>query len=240
MEILKKIRQKAEHLNDAPSVTIAFLGDSVTQGCFEVYMAGDRIKAVHDAGSSYPEYFGKLLGHLFPSVPFNIINAGISGDSAPSGLTRLMRDVVSHSPDLTVVCYGLNDCMQGVDGISKYAGALDAIIAALLEAGSEVIVMTPNSMNTNADRSLGYKFLDELAKETMKTQNDGILKMYLDTAAEIARGRGVKVCDCYKIWSQLGEAGTDTTLLLSNGINHPTREMNWLFASKLLGCIFED
>ena len=37
MNILKKIRAKQADLF-APPVAIAFLGDSVTQGCFEVYL----------------------------------------------------------------------------------------------------------------------------------------------------------------------------------------------------------
>ena len=40
MNILKKIRAKQADLF-APPVAIAFLGDSVTQGCFEVYLTSE-------------------------------------------------------------------------------------------------------------------------------------------------------------------------------------------------------
>lgn len=46
---------------------------------------------------------------LYPEVPVNIVNAGISGDCAEGGLKRLERDVLSYNPDLIVVCYGLNE-----------------------------------------------------------------------------------------------------------------------------------
>ncbi len=45
------------------------------------------------------------------------------------------------------------------------------------------------------------------------------------------------VCDCYAQWKQLQAAGVNTTELLSNKLNHPTREMNWLFAVSLLRSI---
>ena len=39
---------------------------------------------------------------------------------------------------------------------------------------------------------------------------------------------------------KLEQNGVDTTILLANRINHPTREMNWLFAVSLLETMFED
>ena len=52
--------------------------------------------------------------------------------------------------------------------------------------------------------------------------------------------RGVPVCDCYAQWKTMHEAGVDTTELLANQLNHPTREMNWLFAVSLLHSIFNE
>ena len=42
------------------------------------------------------------------------------------------------------------------------------------------------------------------------------------------------VCDCYAKWKLLSQNGVDTTALLANGINHPSREMAWMFAYSLL------
>lgn len=109
MEIIKKMTAKAVD-NSMEGVTIAFLGDSVTQGCFEIYKnESGVIEPVFDKRHSYPQYLYDMFCTLFPSVNVNIINAGISGDKAPKGLERLERDIVRHCPDLTVVCYGLND-----------------------------------------------------------------------------------------------------------------------------------
>ena len=59
----------------------------------------------------------KIFSVLFPNVPLNIINAGISGNNSTDGLNRLERDVIAYKPDLTVVCFGLNDNWKGADGI---------------------------------------------------------------------------------------------------------------------------
>ena len=50
----------------------------------------------------------------------------------------------------------------------------------------------------------------------------------------------IPVCDCYAIWKKLYESGVSTTELLSNKINHPSREMNKLFAVELVRTMFEE
>ena len=110
MEIMKKIAAKAANLGGSKIPTIAFLGDSVTQGCFECYRLSEGdIQTIFDKDHAYHRYIDRILSMLYPNVPLNIINAGISGDNAAGGLERLSRDVLCHKPDLTVVCFGLND-----------------------------------------------------------------------------------------------------------------------------------
>ena len=54
MEIIKKIQAKASDNWGNGAVTIAFLGDSVTQGCFEVYKKEDGgIETYYDKESTY-------------------------------------------------------------------------------------------------------------------------------------------------------------------------------------------
>ena len=42
------------------------------------------------------------------------------------------------------------------------------------------------------------------------------------------------VCDAYARWKSMQENGVDITEMLANLINHPSREMHWLFAHALL------
>ena len=169
-----------------------------------------------------------------PSVPVNITNAGVSGGNALHGLNRLERDVLSHRPDLTVVCFGLNDCGGEASGLKAYVDALEQIFIRLEEAQSEIIFMTPNMMATNISCHLTDDLLRSIAEGTCKRQNEGVVEMYLNAAEELCCRRGITVCDCYAKWKTLSCCGVNVTELLANKINHPSREMNWLFAVSLV------
>jgi len=236
MKIIEKLAEKAtgSGLYGAPIPTIAFLGDSVTQGCFEVYRSDEKcIDTVFDRAHAYHTYLAEILAGVFPKAPLNIINAGISGDSTDGALKRLERDVLCHNPDLTVVCFGLNDCNRGMDNLENYASNLRTILQKLLAAGGEVILMTPNMMNTYVDYRLQDDLIKDLAARIAQRQVNGVLDAYMNAARAVADDCGVPVCDVYAKWKRMAELNVNTTALLSNHINHPTREMNYLFAYSL-------
>ena len=60
----------------------------------------------------------------------------------------------------------------------------------------------------------------------------------MDAARQMAAERGIPVCDCYAEWKRMAAEGVDTTALLCNHINHPSREMHKLFAEMLFETIF--
>ena len=167
------------------------------------------------------------------------INAGISGDSAPGGLKRLERDVLSHKPDLTVVSFGLNDSHRGAAGLAMYSNALREIFQRLTGSGSEVIYMTQNMMNTVMRQDLTEEKYRVIAEKTMEHENDGTLARYYETGKAVAAECGVKVCDGYTKRKRLQANGVKTTDLLANAINHPTRPMYWPFAVSLLETMTE-
>ena len=235
MKIVKKIAAKAADLHGAKIPTIAFLGDSVTQGCFECFRTNEGgIQTVFDKNHAYHHYVDQIFSVLYPNVPLNIVNAGISGDSTAGGLERLERDVLIHHPDLTVVCFGLNDCGNGFEGVDGYKQRLKEIFTKLQESGSEVIFMTANMMNTSVSCHLESDYFRDFAKRFMERQQEGVLKAYFEGGKEVAEACGVTICDVHAKWDKLYENGVDVTELLANKLNHPTREMNWLFAYELV------
>ena len=241
MKIINKIKQKATDNMNQPPVTSAFLGDSVTQGCFEVYVKKDgNVETIFDKECAYHHYLAKILALLYPTVPVNIINAGISGDNAPHGLKRLQTDVLSHNPDMTVVCFGLNDSAAGKENIGKYTAALRDIFKTIQEHNLEVIFMTPNMMNIGVSDHVTDERIKAIARNTMKTQLDGTLDLYVEEAKKVCEASQVKVCDCYEKWKTLYRNGVDITELLANKINHPLREMNWLSAISLVETMMEE
>lgn len=238
-KFVEKIVAKQNDAMNSPALTIAFLGDSVTQGCFEVYCTSETsIQTVFDKNCAYHNYLAKIFSVICPSVPINIINAGISGDNAPHGFERIEKDVISHAPDLVVVCFGLNDCSGKAEGLNKYITALSNIFDRLKKAECEIIFMTPNTMCTEASYRISETLIKDIAQETALLQNEGVLDMYIDAAKKLCDEKQITVCDCYAKWKKLEKSGISTTNLLSNYINHPSREMNWMFAYSLVETIF--
>jgi len=228
MKIRERIQQRDESLLAHGPVNIVFLGDSVTHGCFE--------DGRFDFDAVYHAKLRRMLHGENPFMPINVINAGIGGITAKASLSRLERDVLCHHPELVVVCFGLND----VGGpLEEYTAALDAIFAELKAREIPTIFMTPNMLNTYVDEPntspqfLGY------ARVTSQWQNSGRMDTYMDAARACAAAHDVRVCDCYARWKAMAEAGTDTTRLLVNRLNHPTREMHQLFADELYRIIME-
>ncbi len=235
MEFLKLLSAKSKDLKGQKIPTLAFLGDSVTQGCFELYLTEQgKVETVFDPRHGYHHILQDILCEIYPNVPINYIYAGISGDNAAGGLARLERDVLTYSPDLTVVSFGLNDCTHGHEGLLTYKTSLSEIFTRLKAAGSEVIFMTENMMNTSVNKNEIRTQFSEIAQSTMSRQNGGMLDIYFDTARSVAAEHGIPVCDVYAKWKALYDSGADINHLLSNGINHPTRPMHSLFAYSLL------
>ncbi len=235
MKLKERLKAAAENLGSSRPILIGFLGDSVTQGCFELYTPEETsIQTEFRSYESYSAKLGRILAELYPNVPINILNTGISGDNAPNGLRRLSRDILPFSPDLVVVCFGLNDSMSGMEGLDTYGQALDGIFKALHTNGTEVVFMTPNMMATQVTAETRDPFLRGILQDVARVQNEGILDAYMDRARAVCADNLVPVCDCYKIWKALAENGVDTTRLLSNRANHPTPNMHWLFAAQLM------
>jgi lysophospholipase L1-like esterase len=236
MKISELLKQKQANKRSAKPVTVAFIGDSVTQGCFECYMTSETsLETVYDYKSAYSTRFGEILHLLYPSVQVNIVNSGISGDNAPGGAERFERDVLSYNPDLVVISFGLNDSVNGRDGLSKYTGALEKMFSALRERGTEAIFLTENYMCTKVSpHIMNEPKFASLARSFGRVQLEGMLAEYFAAAREVCERYGVKVCDLYPVWEAMAEAGVDTTELLANKLNHPVREFHYYMAMKLV------
>ena len=234
MKIIDKLNAKQNAFANAP-VTIGFIGDSVTQGCFECYMTGETsLEPVYDVASSYSSHVKTYLNFLYPNVQINIVNAGISGDNIVNGLSRMDRDLLQYKPDLAVISFGLNDSGRGLDGLKPYGEALQQMIDKLKVNGSEVVFLTENFMDTQVSPHLTDEFMRNLAVGFAEIQSKGILKQYFDLAKNICNKNGVPVCDSYDIWQKMFDGGVNTTELLSNKLNHPVREWHKYLAIKLI------
>lgn len=225
MHISDKINMSAEELIANGPITIVAFGDSVTHG------------AVAPGEINYETvYWNRLrqkLNAVRNYVPVNVINAGIGGITAKRSLGRIDRDVLKHEPDLVIVCFGLND----VNGtLEDFVESLRVIFSRCLAAGADVILLTPNMLNTYVADDTCAEYAGYAAK-TAEFQTQGRMDRYMAAACTLAAEMGVPVCDCYGEWKKLAAAGIDTTMRLANRINHPLKEMHELFAQKLFEMI---
>ena len=214
------------------TLTLAFLGDSVTEGCFETYEAPDHTwQCVMDPDAVYhaqlrPMLQDYLRGHG-SHAGVRIINAGIGGNTSREGLARLEPDVLRYRPDITVVCFGLNDVHGGDAGLGAYQDRLREIFRALRRAGSMPVFMTPNMMCTGTTaRYAACPPLREMQAHCCALQLNGQVDRYMQAARDVCEEARVPVCDCYALWKERFSGGEDITALLSNEINHPSRPLH--------------
>ncbi len=226
MTVKEKLMLDREGLEEYGPLNIVIFGDSVSHGAVNGYIDYENV---------YWNQLKKMLNRYRDYVPVNMINAAIGGTTAKASLGRLPGQVLRHQPDLVIVCFGLND----VNGpLEDYLDALRQILSQCREAGCEVILLTPNMLNTRVaeDTEEGLK---EYAVKTAHIQNSGQMDTYIYGGVALAKELGVAVCDCYSQWKTLAET-QDITMLLANRINHPVSEMHRLFADALYAMLVGD
>jgi len=234
MTFLQKMMEKNRDYASAAPMVLAFLGDSVTHGVFEIDMNREgQIGSVFDHEHVYHARLRRQLHAIAPAVAFNVINAGVNGGGSAQGLERLSRDVLAYQPDLVVVCFGLNDVHGGREGLPAYLDNLRRIFQEVRRQGVDLIFLSPNCMNTYVPAYIKNPDLREVAARTAELQNSGVMDLYMDGARRLCANEQVALCDCYSQWRHLADIGIDTTALLANGINHPNRDMHELFSTAL-------
>lgn len=119
---------------------IVFLGDSTTEQ--------------NSTTNGQPNHVSLLttwLQGLYPGL-VTVVNAGISGHSITLMLERLQKDVLSHNPDLVIVCSGIND-QGGTYAISldEFKKNYDLLIREIIsQNNTDIILRTPNVVMSSA------------------------------------------------------------------------------------------
>ena len=226
MKIKEKILLDYDGLNKYGPINIVIFGDSVSHGAVYGYNDYERV---------YWNLLKQKLNAYRDYVPVNMINTAIGGQTANGMLPYLEKRVLIHEPDLVIVCFGLNDVNNPLE---DYVGPLREIFDKCQKAGCDVIFMTPNMLNTYVADDAPAEFRD-YAAVTADMQNSGKMDTYMAAAVALAKEMGVTVCDCYAKWKELAKT-EDVTMMLANRINHPTSEMQTLFADSLYDIIIGD
>jgi acyl-CoA thioesterase I len=132
----------------AAGATVLAFGDSITYGT----------GASPDA--AYPAQLAAITG-------WNVINAGVPGDTAANALERLPALLAEHRPALVIVGIGGNDFLRRVAPETTSAAIRRSIVLAR-EAGAQVLLVAIPQFSAGAALGLGlsdHPMYAELANE---------------------------------------------------------------------------
>ncbi len=126
---------------------------------------------------------------------FEVINAGVGGDTAPQGLARIDRDVLARHPAAVVVMFGTNDSVMPSPGafrtpLNAYEQALRDIVARCQAAGAQVVVCTMPPI-------VAEPYHSRHPKEPYDAQGglEAVLAGYRDAARRVAQDTGAALAD---------------------------------------------
>lgn len=92
---LKRLMERAEK---GETLTIGFLGGSITQG---------SLAGTHENTYAYRVF--TWWKNRFPKAKFRYVNGGIGGTSSHFGVARAHRDLLMYRPDFVVIDFSVND-----------------------------------------------------------------------------------------------------------------------------------
>jgi lysophospholipase L1-like esterase len=222
----RRIEECSRHASLGP-VTIVAIGDSVTAG------AGPEDRVYID--EVYHARLKVMLEQRYPGCAFQVINVAEGGETATGGLDRFDKAVVPHRHDLLIVAYGLNDAATGsTEGIAQYRLAIESFIARSRETSdADILLLTPNMMPLYATDRIPERW-KHVTESFIQIQKNGVLAAYADCLKTVGVEQGVAVADVYAAWQKLAALGTDTTLMLVNGLNHPDEAGHRLAAQVIM------
>lgn len=191
------------HLRDK-HVTIVALGDSITE-----------VNHWTHGGQNWVGMLSMGLYDVFP-VGRTIINSGISGNTMEHGLTRIERDVLRFDPDIVIISYGMNDCVNTTP--EAFKAQLHQAVGMIKDKSDSVIIMrTPNPIIN----MFSGKELTKLPGPDGK-DIDVNLKEYAQIICDVAKEEETHLVDHYSMWveSMKSSCVGDLIMLMGNP-QHP-------------------
>ena len=149
LPLLAACGRKAPRLAAIPAgATVLALGDSLTAGVGAT------------ASESWPTLLAEASG-------WQLINAGVSGDTAPQALERLPALLAEHAPALVIVSIGGNDMLRRAEAAQIRATIAD-ICRRAQASGAQVVLVgvpQPTLLSAAAGRLRDHPLYAELADE---------------------------------------------------------------------------
>jgi len=160
-------------LKTGETLTIAALGDSLTQGWL--------------VPKGYPDFLNEMLSNKYPDSQIKIYNKGIPGNTSEEGLYRLRHDVLDLNPDLVLIQFALNDAYLGYPP-KKFQANIVAIIKNIKNSlSSEIIVLTSVPL-LNAEENRMAEIFYKVLEEASVSEDVLLVKVHKYWGKKIALG----------------------------------------------------
>jgi lysophospholipase L1-like esterase len=133
--------------------------------------AGDRLVFLGDSITEqriHSRYVMNYFTLRYPGLDVSFRNAGWSGDTAPGGLGRVQRDVLSLKPAVVTICFGMNDGGYSAFDQGRYDNfmrGMTGLVAEFKKANVRVILLGPGCVdNDKRHDPPGVDYNDTLGK----------------------------------------------------------------------------
>ena len=110
------------------------------QGVHRIVCLGDSITQFGDGPSGYVGLMRAYLASAYPQNAFEVLNAGVSGNTSNDELARFSRDVLQKKPDLITVSVGVNDVWHGFNAQFPEGGGPNGVTLGVYRANVEKMV----------------------------------------------------------------------------------------------------
>lgn len=137
---LKQLMKRAEY---GDTITIGFLGGSITQGS----LASSDEK-------TYAYRVFKWWEQQFPYARFRYVNAGIGGTSSQYGVARANRDLLIYRPDFVVIDFSVNDDCDRED---FFAETFEGLLRKIYYSGCKPAVLVLNNVFYDTGNNMQQK-----------------------------------------------------------------------------------
>lgn len=166
------------------SVATSFAQNTSTQTPSQapkVLIVGDSLSAEYGLtrGTGWVDHMAQQA--LRESMPVQLINASISGDTTSGGVTRLPSLLKLHQPQVVIIELGGNDALRGLD-MNLTQSNLLTMIKASQATGAKVLVIAmqvPPNYGANYLKQMSAAY-EKVSKSTGAALNQQFLKGVAD------------------------------------------------------------
>jgi lysophospholipase L1-like esterase len=188
-------------LLDYASEPMRYVAPKAHRAHSNVYVFGDSI-AGGAALVSFSDSFAAKLSEQYPEAAFtNVFQSGGSIDR----LYDHVDDVISHSPDLIIIEFGMNDHIFGEDSLPLFTTRLDTIVAKFVASDIDVVLVG---------------FFQENTRFTLEKPAD--TQAYNQVIHDVAAKYSVPFADIQAAFAKLAASGKRMEDLTNDFLHHPT------------------